>query len=53
MTNSLQVSNRRIIGQRNILAREYGRIDPRLLYQTARQDMPSLIAALERILPRP
>ena len=44
---------RRIIGQRNILAHEYGRIDPRLLYQTARQDMPSLIAALERILPRP
>lgn len=44
---------RRIIGQRNILAHEYGRVDPRLLYQTARQDMPSLIAALERILPRP
>lgn len=44
---------RRIIGQRNILALEYGRIDPRLLYQTAREDMPSLIAALERILPRP
>jgi uncharacterized protein with HEPN domain len=44
---------RRIIGQRNILALEYGRIDPRLLYQTAREDMPSLIAALERIVPRP
>jgi uncharacterized protein with HEPN domain len=43
---------RRIIGQRNILAHEYGRIDPKLLYQTAREDMPSLIAALERILPR-
>jgi uncharacterized protein with HEPN domain len=43
---------RRIIGQRNILAQEYGRIDPRLLYQTAREDMPSLIAALERLLPR-
>jgi uncharacterized protein with HEPN domain len=43
---------RRIIGQRNILAHEYGRIDPRLLYKTAREDMPSLIAALEHILPR-
>ena len=43
---------RRLIGQRNILAREYGRIVPRLLYQTAREDIPSLIAALERILPR-
>jgi len=48
-----EIQWRRIIGQRNILAHEYGRIDPRLLYQTARQDMPSLIAALERILPRP
>jgi len=43
---------RRIIGQRNILAHEYGRIDPRVPYQTAREDMPSLIAALERVLPR-
>ena len=48
-----EIQWRRIIGQRNILAHEYGRVDPRLLYQTARQDMPSLIAALERILPRP
>ena len=48
-----EIQWRRIIGQRNILAQEYGRIDPRILYQTARQDMPSLIAALERILPRP
>jgi len=44
---------RRLIGQRNILAREYGRINPRVLYQTAREDMPGLIAALERILPGP
>jgi uncharacterized protein with HEPN domain len=43
---------RRIIGQRNILAREYGRIDPKLLYRSAREDMPSLIAALQRLLPR-
>jgi len=44
---------RRMIGQRSILALEYGRVDPKLLYKTAREDMPSLIAALERILPRP
>ncbi|SRR5260221_8362037 len=43
---------RRLIGLRNILAREYGRINPRVLYQAAREDMPGLIAALERILPR-
>lgn len=43
---------RRIVGQRNILAHEYGRVDPKLLYRTAREDMPSLIAALERTLPR-
>jgi uncharacterized protein with HEPN domain len=43
---------RRVIGQRNILALEYGRVDPKLLYKTAREDMPSLIAALERIVPR-
>ena len=47
-----EVPWRRIVGQRNILAHEYGRVDPKLLYRTAREDMPSLIAALERILPR-
>jgi|SRR5882672_1005386 len=47
-----EIQWRRIIGQRNILAHEYGRIDPKLLYQTAREEVPSLIAALERILPR-
>ena len=47
-----EIQWRRLIGQRNILAREYGRINPRVLYQTAREDMTSLIAALERILPR-
>src|SRR5689334_19259061 len=47
-----EVPWRRIVGQRNILAHEYGRVDPKLLYRTAREDMPSQIAALERILPR-
>jgi len=43
---------RRIIGQRNLLAHEYGRIRPELLYRTAKDDTPRLIAVLERILPR-
>src|SRR4249920_3032015 len=46
-----EIQWRRVIGQRNILAREYGLVDPKLLYQSARETMPSLIAALERILP--
>ena len=40
-----------IIGQRNILAHEYGQIDYELLYKTASQDVPALIALLEVILP--
>ena len=40
-----------IIGQRNILAHEYGQIDYELLYKTASQDVPALIALLEAILP--
>jgi uncharacterized protein with HEPN domain len=47
-----QIEWRRIVGQRNVLAHEYGRIKPELLYRTAREDMPSLIAALEHVLPR-
>lgn len=41
---------REIIGQRNILAHEYGRIDHALLYRTARQDVPPLIEQLESVL---
>jgi uncharacterized protein with HEPN domain len=39
------------IGQRNILAHEYGQIDYELLYKTATEDIPQLIAALELLLP--
>ncbi len=39
-----------LIGQRNLLAHEYGRINPALLYQAASGDAPSLIMALERII---
>ncbi|NOX92256.1 MAG: DUF86 domain-containing protein [Gammaproteobacteria bacterium] len=40
-----------IIGQRNILAHEYGQIDHELLYKTATEDIPALIALLEKLLP--
>ena len=42
---------RMIIGQRNILAHEYGQIDHELLYKTAVDDIPALIAQLQALLP--
>lgn len=42
---------REIIGQRNILAHEYGQIDHELLYKTAMNDIPALIAQIEALLP--
>jgi uncharacterized protein with HEPN domain len=39
-----------LIGQRNILAHEYGQIDHELLYKTATEDVPQLIALHERSL---
>lgn len=47
---------RAIIGQRNLLAHEYGRIDHSILYETARRDIPALVRVLDRIvrgLPKP
>ncbi|MBY0268244.1 MAG: DUF86 domain-containing protein [Burkholderiales bacterium] len=41
---------RALIGQRNLLAHEYGRINPALLYQAASDNVPSLIMALEQII---
>ena len=41
---------RALIGQRNLLAHEYGRINHALLYDAALQRAPMLIAALERIV---
>ncbi len=38
------------IGQRNLLAHEYGRINPALLYQAASDNVPSLVIALGRIV---
>jgi uncharacterized protein with HEPN domain len=42
---------REIIGQRNILAHEYGQIDHELLYKTAKGDVPALIVQIEHLLP--
>ncbi len=42
---------REIIGQRNILAHEYGQIDHELLYKTVVSDIPELIRHLEKVLP--
>lgn len=41
---------RLIIGQRNILAHEYGHIDHALLFETATRDIPALLRELERAL---
>ena len=41
---------RGLIGQRNILAHEYGRINHRLLYEAARGGLAVLIVVLERIV---
>lgn len=42
---------REIIGQRNILAHEYGQIDHELLYKTASEDIPALVVLLAGLLP--
>jgi uncharacterized protein with HEPN domain len=42
---------RTIIGQRNILAHEYGQIDHAILYQTATEDIPALIGQIQSLLP--
>ena len=42
---------RKIIGQRNILAHEYGQIDHALLYKTATEDIPELVGQLQLLLP--
>lgn len=42
---------REIIGQRNILAHEYGQIDHEILFKTVQDDLPDLIEALARLLP--
>lgn len=47
-----EVAWRAIIGQRNVLAHEYGVIDQERLYRTGKESVPGLVGALERILER-
>ena len=51
MTAHPEIPWRNIIGQRNILAHEYGQIDHELLYKTAVQDIPALIVQIQSLLP--
>jgi len=44
---------RRLIGQRNVLAHDYGEIDHRRLYDSARVKVPLLLAELDHILGEP
>ena len=41
---------RQVIGQRNILAHEYGQIDHELLFRTASEDIPVLCETLRQIV---
>lgn len=45
-----QVDWRSLIGQRNVLAHEYGVIDQERLYRTGKEGVPGLIKVLEKIL---
>ena len=45
-----EIEWRELIGQRNVLAHDYGEIDHRRLYNTARLKVPQLIDKLDRIL---
>jgi uncharacterized protein with HEPN domain len=40
-----------IVGQRNVLVHEYGRIDHNRLWLTATSEIPDLIIALDALLP--
>jgi uncharacterized protein with HEPN domain len=51
MDTHQEIPWRKIIGQRNILAHEYGQIDHELLYKTAVEDIPVLIDQIESLLP--
>jgi uncharacterized protein with HEPN domain len=52
-TRNAQIDWRAMVGQRNVLAHEYGKINHRRLYDTAREIVPSLLMELDRILGEP
>jgi uncharacterized protein with HEPN domain len=45
-----RIAWRDIIGMRNIIAHEYGRVDPDELWTTAIRDAPVLVSELEAIV---
>ena len=47
----LSVKWRAIIGQRNIIAHEYGSIDHPRLLETVMRDLPALVTMIEALLP--
>lgn len=49
-SRNAQIEWRSLVGQRNVLACEYGLIDHRRLYDSARLQIPPLLDELERIL---
>jgi len=46
-----EVAWRDIIGQRNILAHDYGNVLPERVWESATQDLASLVEVLEKLLP--
>jgi uncharacterized protein with HEPN domain len=45
-----QINWRALVGQRNVLAHDYGKINHRRLYDTTRRVVPLLLAELDRML---
>jgi uncharacterized protein with HEPN domain len=42
---------RKIVGQRNVLAHEYGDVDPSMMWDLVRLHLPVLVQQLERLIP--
>lgn len=46
-----EVPWRKIVGQRNVLAHEYGDVDPSLMWDLAQKHIPALARQLEELVP--
>ena len=46
-----EVPWRKIVGQRNVLAHEYGDIDPSMMWDLARKHLPVLVQQIEELIP--
>jgi len=46
-----EVPWRKIVGQRNVLAHEYGDVDPSFMWDLAQQHIPALARQLEELVP--